>query len=163
MASHVSGGSKANNTYDKTQEGDKLGGLVGLGSHEDYLKEQAEKNRPKTRWERKMDRIFGEAKAIRQNFFMGFLMGGCVGGAFGALSGTYFAIQYKQFSLIPLMACTSGGTFGFFMGVGAVMRSADQAEKIESEDQDYMIRTYNAENGHMTYHAFYNDLKEIEE
>ena len=39
-----------------------------------------------------MNRIFGEAKEIRNNFLMGFLMGGCVGGAFGGLTGAYFAI-----------------------------------------------------------------------
>ena len=32
------------------------------------------------------------------------------------------------------MACTSGGTFGFFMGVGAVMRSEGAADKAEDDD-----------------------------
>ena len=104
---------------------DIRGGMVGLGSHLDKLKEEEEKNRPKTRWERKMDRIFGEATVIRKNFFMGFLMGGAVGCLMGGLTGTYFAFQYRQFSLIPLMALTSGGSFGFFMGIGAIMRSGE--------------------------------------
>jgi len=69
--------------------------MVGLGSHLDKLREEEEKNRPKTRWERKMDRIFGEATVIRKNFFMGFMMGGAVGMLMGGLTGTYFAFQYR--------------------------------------------------------------------
>ena len=81
-----------------------------------------------------MNRIFGEAVEIRRNFFMGFLMGGAVGCLMGGLTVTYFAYQYRQFSLIPIMALTSGGSFGFFMGIGAVMRAGSGHERIESED-----------------------------
>ena len=39
VATPFDGGKKsANNTYDKSKEGDNLGGLVGLGSHEEYKK-----------------------------------------------------------------------------------------------------------------------------
>ena len=110
---------------DNTNVGDKLQGMMGLSSHMQKLKEEEEKNRPPTRWERKMNRIFGEATAIRKNFFMGFMMGGCVGCMMGGLTGTYFALQYRQFSLIPIMALTSGGSFGFFMGIGAIMRAGE--------------------------------------
>ena len=54
---------------------------------------------------------------------MGFMMGGCVGALMGGLTGTYFAFKFRQMSLIPIMALTSGGSFGFFMGVGATLRS----------------------------------------
>ena len=97
--------------------------MRGLGSHEDQLREEAEKNREPTRWERKMNRIFGESKKMRNAFITGFMMGGTVGGVFGGATGTFFAIRYKQFSLIPIMAFSSGGSFGFFMGLGAVLRS----------------------------------------
>ena len=56
---------------------------------------EAFKNRPKTNWERKMDRMFGEAKMARKNFFNGFLMGGMVGSLMGGLTGTYFAIAHR--------------------------------------------------------------------
>jgi len=42
-----------------------------------------------------MNRIFGEAKAVRANFFMGFAMGGMVGGLMGGMTGTYFAITHR--------------------------------------------------------------------
>ena len=122
-ASQTSGTKAA--AIDESSKGDKLQGMVGLNSHLQKLKEEEIKNRPPTRWERKMNRIFGEATAIRKNFFMGFLMGGCVGGMMGGLTGTYFAFQYRQFSLIPIMALTSGGSFGFFMGIGAIMRAGE--------------------------------------
>ena len=115
-------GTKAG-AIDLSNTGDKLQGMMGLSSHLQKLKEEEVKNRPPTRWERKMNRIFGEAAEIRKNFFMGFMMGGCVGCLMGGLTGTYFAMQYRQFSLIPIMALTSGGSFGFFMGIGAIMRA----------------------------------------
>lgn len=59
------------------------------------------------------------------------------------------------------MAITSGGSFGFFMGVGSVMRSqGSAAEKIDSEDEDYMVRVYSPSNGHITNHAIYKDINE---
>ena len=88
-ASTTSGTKQA--MVDKTNTGDKLQGMAGLTSHLEKLKKEEEANRPPTRWERKMNRIFGEAKEIRKNFFMGFLMGGCVGCLMGGLTGTYFA------------------------------------------------------------------------
>jgi hypothetical protein len=132
---------------DETSKGDGLQGMMGLGSHLEKLKEEEEKNRPQTRWERKMNRIFGEATVIRKNFFMGFMMGGCVGALMGGLTGTYFAFQYRQFSLIPLMALTSGGSFGFFMGIGAIMRSGEGQERIKSEDGTYTIKTLDPSTG----------------
>ena len=56
------------------------------------------------------------------------------------------------------MAITSGGSFGFFMGIGAIMRSGDAAQKLDSEDEDYMIKVFNPSNGHITNHAIYRDI-----
>ena len=50
-------------------------------------------------------------------------MGAIVGGIFGGLTGIYYAYQTKSFLVIPMVALTSGGSFGFFMGVGMIMRS----------------------------------------
>ena len=99
--------------------------MFGLDSKEEELRLEAEKNRPLTRWERKKKRILGESGNMGKNFTMGFMMGGAVGCLMGGMTGTYFALQYRQFSLIPLMMLTSGGSFGFFMGVGAVMRAGE--------------------------------------
>ena len=119
----------AENTTRFDNTSDSLQGMRGLGSHVDQLKEEEEKNRPPTRWERKINRIFGESKKLRNSFFTGFMMGGTVGALMGGLTGTYFAIKFRQFSLIPLMAVTSGGSFGFFMGIGAIMRSGQMQQR----------------------------------
>ena len=89
---------------------------------------------------------------LKRNFGMGFLMGGAVGGLMGGLTGTYFAFTYRQFSLIPMMALTSGCSFGFFMGIGAVMRSGEMKGN-NDEDREYQIKTI--QNGEVQYQPMY--------
>ena len=73
------------------ESGQSFGGMQGLGSHEEQLAAEAEKNRPLTRWERKKKRIMGESTVLKRSFGMGFMMGGSVGALMGGLTGTYFA------------------------------------------------------------------------
>ena len=56
------------------------------------------------------------------------------------------------------MALTSGGSFGFFMGVGAIMRSGDAHARLQSEDEDYQVRTINPTNGIMSNYAMINNI-----
>ena len=70
-----------------------------------------------------MKRIFGALGDGKTMFLQGFKMGAIVGGIFGGLTGLYYAITTRSFMYIPMFALTSGGSFGFFMGVGMVMRS----------------------------------------
>jgi hypothetical protein len=50
-------------------------------------------------------------------------MGAIVGGIFGGLTGCWYAYQTRSLLVIPMVALTSGGSFGFFMGVGMIMRN----------------------------------------
>ena len=43
-------------------------------------------------------------------------MGAIVGGIFGGFTGCWYAYQTRSFLVIPMVALTSGGSFGFFMG-----------------------------------------------
>ena len=52
-------------------------------------------------------------------------MGALVGGAFGGVMGTYQAIQFRSFAVIPMAMIGSGVSFGFFMGLGMTIRSQE--------------------------------------
>jgi Reactive mitochondrial oxygen species modulator 1 len=88
-----------------------------------------------------MKRIFGAMSNTKTMFLQGFKMGAVVGGIFGGLTGLYYAIQTRSFMYIPMIALTSGGSFGFFMGVGMIMRSemlaahsSEEVSKSKSEN-----------------------------
>ena len=108
---------------DDTNKGDSFGSMQGLESQLRAMKEEEEKNRPLTKWERKKARIFGESKTMQKNFLVGFAMGGGIGACMGGIMGTYAAITYRQMSIIPMAMLSSGCSFGFFMGLGAVLRA----------------------------------------
>ena len=76
-----------------------------------------------------MKRIFGAAGQAQTQFLQGFKMGAIVGGIFGSLTGLYYSYQTKSLLVIPMIALTSGGSFGFFMGVGMIMRSEMEGTK----------------------------------
>jgi hypothetical protein len=48
--------------------------------------------KPPTRMQRKMTRIFGSGQATSQIFLTGFMTGAAVGGIFGGLVGCYQAV-----------------------------------------------------------------------
>ena len=70
-----------------------------------------------------MHRIFGTVGDVKTVFFRGFQMGAMVGGIFGGIMGTYYSIVYRTIWYIPMLAVGSGSSFGFFMGIGMVIRS----------------------------------------
>jgi len=99
-----------------------------------------------------MKRIFGAAGQAQAQFLQGFKMGAIVGGIFGGLTGVYYAYQTKSFLVIPMVALTSGGSFGFFMGVGMIMRS--EMEGTDAEDI-YQVCTIDSQSGDTTYRPVY--------
>jgi len=99
-----------------------------------------------------MKRIFGAAGQAQAQFLQGFKMGAIVGGIFGGLTGVYYAYQTKSFLVIPMVALTSGGSFGFFMGVGMIMRS--EMEGTDGEDI-YQVCTIDSQTGDITYRPVY--------
>ena len=87
---------------------------------DDTFKEK--KVRELTRMEKKWARMTGSTGASFNNFKMGFMMGSMVGGGFGAVMGCYQAYVNRTLLLIPLTMIASGGSFGFFMGLGMTFR-----------------------------------------
>ena len=114
-------------------------GMEGLSSDLRKKQEEAELNKPKSRLEKKMSRIFGTVGDVKTVFFRGFQMGAMVGGIFGGLMGTYYSIVYRTIWYIPMLAVGSGSSFGFFMGIGMVIRS--EMAPLDSEDGLYHIQT----------------------
>lgn len=53
----------------------------------------------------------------------GFMMGFMVGGLFGLVIGLYSAYQSKRLIAIPMSVIVSGGSFGFIMGCGSIIRN----------------------------------------
>jgi Reactive mitochondrial oxygen species modulator 1 len=62
------------------------------------------------------------ARACYNNVKLGVKMGGLVGGIFGGLAGTVYAVQSRQIMALPATMIICGGSFGFFLGCGMIIR-----------------------------------------
>jgi hypothetical protein len=62
------------------------------------------------------------ARACYNNVKLGVKMGAIVGGVFGALAGSVYSIQARQLMLLPATMLVCGGSFGFFLGCGMIIR-----------------------------------------
>eukprot|EP00347_Sterkiella_histriomuscorum_P001120 403373249 len=109
-----------------------------------------------------MERIFGAVGNVQMMFLQGFKMGAIVGGIFGGLMGSYYAIMYRQFMYIPMSALGSGASFGFFMGIGMIMRSEmegveDQLalKEGDSYNSEYTVVSFNPQNGQVSRTPIY--------
>ena len=104
--------------------------------------------------QRKIKRIFGALGDVRTQFIQGFKMGAIVGGIFGGLTGLYYAVTTRTFWYIPMIMFTSGGSFGFFMGVGMIMRS-EMEPAVEKECDDFMVAKIDKEEGAISREPVY--------
>ena len=85
--------------------------------------------------------MFGGANDVKKLFTTGFMTGSMVGCTFGGCLGIFYAIQTRSFWTFPAVALTTGASFGFFMGIGAIFRSGYM------EDQgEYHVETMNINN-----------------
>ena len=97
--------------------------IYDFSSTERINREIEEAKREPTLMERKMKRIFGGVNNAQKMFAQGFKLGFCVGGIFGGLIGTFYAISSRQFLILPISAIGTGCSFGFFMGIGMILRT----------------------------------------
>jgi hypothetical protein len=68
--------------------------------------------------------LFGSS-GVSGKFIQGAMMGATVGGCAGTVFGLVSFIQHRKVIYIPLVALSMAFSFGFFMGVGTVIRSDD--------------------------------------
>jgi len=83
---------------------------------------------------RKLRLLKGKSKELYANFSNGFLIGSLVGGSFGTIIGLYTAVVNRSLLLLPLSAIISAASFGFFLGVGSMIRNDEfDLEKIKMD------------------------------
>lgn len=111
---------------------EKLHGLVSV--IEEIKETEASTPKPDGIIKRKLTRIFGALGDVQTMFFTGFKMGFMVGGIFGGIMGVYYAVTTRSLLYVPMAALGSGASFGFFMGIGMVMRTEMEEAKSESDE-----------------------------
>jgi len=89
--------------------------------------EAKQESRLKTKMNRIKQTFFGE-EGFSKKFFTGVKMGATVGGIFGTLAGLVAFYKSRNIIYIPISALTMGASFGFFLGVGTLVRSEELGE-----------------------------------
>ena len=124
------------NAEETVQDLDKVWNYSGKDR---IQKEIEEAKREPTLMEKKIKRIFGGVGSAGKMFQQGFKLGFCVGGIFGGLIGTFYAISSRQFLLLPLSAIGTGCSFGFFMGIGMILRTQMEGQEDVDSENDKMF------------------------
>jgi hypothetical protein len=76
-----------------------------------------------SKFNKKINKLKAVMTTAKANMLNGFMMGCMVGGLFGAVVGVYSAIQTRRFIAIPMSILVSGGSFGFILGCGSLIRT----------------------------------------
>lgn len=92
-------------------------------------------SRLSVKWTRIKKTLFGEA-GVSGKFVQGMIMGATVGGVAGTLFGLASYLQHRRLIYVPIIAMSMAISFGFFMGVGTVIRTDDTPMFVSSA---YMI------------------------
>lgn len=86
------------------------------------IEQQKEQERP-SYMRRKLNRMFGGVSDTGRRFVIGFGQGSMVGAVIGVVTGIYIGVRTRRLSLFLMSAFGSAISFGFIMGVGAIIRS----------------------------------------
>lgn len=78
----------------------------------------------------RVKKAFSGDNGIGPRFVMGFKMGAMVGAAFGTIMGVVFAIQSRNFLVVPISMGSMALSFGFFMGIGSSIRSTPEGPEL---------------------------------
>jgi tetrahydromethanopterin S-methyltransferase subunit G len=76
-----------------------------------------------SKFSKKVKKLKEAVSSAKMNMLNGAMMGFMVGGLFGLVVGLYSAVQTRRLIVIPMSVLVSGGSFGFIMGCGSVLRS----------------------------------------
>ena len=78
-----------------------------------------------SKFSKKLNKLKNKMYDARNNMIQGGMMGFMVGGLFGFAVGCYSAFQTRRFMAIPISTLVSGCSFGFILGCGSMIRSAE--------------------------------------
>jgi Reactive mitochondrial oxygen species modulator 1. len=70
--------------------------------------------------------LFGDA-GVSGKFVQGVTMGATVGAVAGTMFGLLSYMQHRRLIYVPIIACSMAISFGFFMGVGTVIRTDNES------------------------------------
>ena len=76
-----------------------------------------------SKFSKKVNKLKLTMDAAKNNMMNGAMMGFMVGGLFGLIIGIWSAVQTRRLAAIPISVLASGGSFGFILGCGSVLRS----------------------------------------
>lgn len=76
-----------------------------------------------SKFSKKVNKLKASMESAKVNMLNGAMMGFMVGGLFGLIIGVWSAVQTRRFAAIPISVLASGGSFGFILGCGSVLRS----------------------------------------
>jgi hypothetical protein len=86
---------------------------------------------------KKYQKFVQKLQTSKENAKNGAIMGTMVGGLFGFVVGALTAFQTRRFITIPISTVISGVSFGFILGCGSIIRSAElNYIKKEMKDHD---------------------------
>ena len=89
-----------------------------IGNFGDTKKE----SKLQVKWNRIRAKLFGET-GVSNKFTQGVIMGATVGGVAGTVFGLASYAQHRKIIYVPIIALSMAVSFGFFMGVGTVIRT----------------------------------------
>lgn len=95
--------------------------------------------RMQLKWKRIKGQLFGDA-GVSKKFTQGVVMGAAVGGVAGTVFGFISYLQHRRLIYVPIVALSMAVSFGFFMGVGTVIRT---------DDSQFNMNTLNIVNGNV--------------
>ena len=72
---------------------------------------------------KKLNRMFGTSTEVKALIINGFKTGAILGSAIGLVFGLGISLKSKNFMILPMAVLSSAASFGFFMSIGATIRT----------------------------------------
>ena len=112
-----------------------------------------------SKFSKKVNKVKASMASAKVNMLNGAMMGFMVGGLFGLIVGVYSAFQTRRLIAIPMSVLVSGGSFGFILGCGSVLRSDTLISQQERLMNNHNNTTQLEEEGWLQVYKFNQNAK----